>query len=157
MAKVRYDLQNVDRVVLPVVPVFNWSVGAYMDGFFNGLKEGKFLGTKCPGCGRTYLPPRMVCERCFEKIDDLFEVPSTGTLESYTLAKVSLADDGEFADLDEPKLIGMVKHDGADTCIVARIEGVPADEVKVGMRLKAVLDSSAENVLEILSHYVPEK
>jgi len=43
-------------------------------------------------------------------------------------------------------------HDGSDTCLVARLD---AGSASVGMRVKAVLDPSAENVLELLSCYRP--
>ncbi|MBU4301857.1 MAG: Zn-ribbon domain-containing OB-fold protein [Actinomycetia bacterium] len=148
-------LQNVDMVRIPAVPVFNWSVGNFMERFFDGLKGGKFMGVKCPDCGRVYLPPRMICERCFAKNDEWVELPPEGTVESFTLAQVKVGEDGELADLEAPVLIGMVKHEGADTCLVARIEGLDPEEASVGIRVTAVLDKSAESILDILSHYVP--
>ena len=148
-------LKNVDTVEIPAVPVFSWSVGNFMEGFFDGLKSGKFMGVKCPECGRVYLPPRMICERCFARNEEWVELPSKGTVKSFTVARVKVGEDGELVDLDAPELIGMVKHEGADTCIVARIEGLDTEEAGVGMQVTAVLDQSAENVLNVLSHYVP--
>jgi uncharacterized OB-fold protein len=49
----------------------------------------------------------------------------------------------------------MVKHDGADTCLVARVGDLDPDGAAVGMKVKAVLDDSREDILEVLSHYVP--
>lgn len=149
------SLRNVQRVTLEIAPSFNWSVGNFMERFFDGLKSGKFVGVKCPDCGRVYLPPRMVCERCFKKMEEWVELPDTGTLESFTIASVEVAEDGELQDLEAPRIIGMVKHDGADTCLVARLEGLKPEEVKVGMKVSAVLDHEAEGVLDLLSHYMP--
>ena len=149
------ELKNVEKVMVPITPDFNWSVGNYMERFFDGLKSGKFMGVKCPACGRVYLPPRMICESCFEKIEEWVELPDTGTLESFTLASVTVGRDGELRDLQEPRLIGMVKHEGADTCLVARLEELDPKKAKVGMKVKAVLKEAPKGVLDILSHYRP--
>lgn len=148
-------LKNVDTVEIPAVPVFSWSVGNFMERFFDGLKDGKIMGVNCPKCGRVYLPPRMICERCFAENEEWVELPLEGTVESFTIAHVKVGDDGELEDLEAPETIGMVKHKGADTCIVARIEGLDPVDASVGMRVTVVIDKSAENVLDVLSHYVP--
>lgn len=146
--------QNVDIVTIAAVPVFSWSVGNMMERFFEGLKAGKLVGAECKGCGRVSLPPRMVCERCFTVSDELVELPLTGRLESFTAASVELGADGDLHDVETPVLIGMVKHDGADTCLVARVEGLGPADAAAGSKVKAVLDTDAEDVLGILSHYV---
>ena len=141
--------------MVPITPDFNWSVGNYMEKFFDGLKGGKFMGVKCPACGRVYLPPRMICESCFKKTEEWVELPDTGTLVSFTLASVKVDRDGELRDLQEPQLVGMVKHDGADTCLVARLEEMDPQGVEVGMKVKAVLKEDPKGALDILSHYRP--
>lgn len=142
----------VPRASIPINPVFNWSVGNWMENFYNGMKEGKILGSKCPVCGRVFLPPRMVCERCFAKADAWVELPATGTVEAYTRASVKVAENGDLVDLEAPEIIAMVKHDGADTCIAARLDGA---EAEIGMRVEAVLNPGAENVLDLLAAYRP--
>lgn len=143
---------KVPRASIPFNPVFAWSVGNWMEHFFDGMKEGKLRASKCPDCGRVFLPPRMVCERCFAKAEEWVEVPDTGTVESFTEAHVKLADNGTLEDLGKAEIIAMVKHDGADTCVVGRLEGASAE---VGMRVKAVLDPAAENFLDLLAGYRP--
>ncbi len=143
---------RVPRASIPLDPVFSWSVGNWMEQFFDGMKEGKIIASRCPACGRVYLPPRMICERCFVKADEWVELLDTGTVQSFTEAHVKAGKGGELEDLESPEIIAMVLHDGADTCLVARLEGGSA---AVGMRVKAVLDPSAENVLDLLSCYRP--
>jgi len=146
------DLKNVVRVGLPLVPVFNWSVGNWMEQFFDGLKQRKVLASKCGACGRVYLPPRMICERCFVKTEEWVELPETGTVETYTQAHVRVGYDGNLEDLPEPEIIAMVKHDGADTCLAARVD---AASVNVGMRVKAVWNEAPEGVLDAIACYEP--
>lgn len=149
------SLKNVDVVQIPAAPVFGWSVGNYMERFFDGMREGRMMGVKCPECGRIYLPPRMICERCFAKNQEWVELPSRGTVESFTVAFVEVAEDGELADIDPPRVIAMVKHDGADTCIAAPVDGLEPEKAEVGMKVEAVLDPEAENALELLAGYRP--
>jgi len=142
----------VPRASIPINPVFNWSVGNWMENFYDGMKEGRLLGSKCPACGRVFLPPRMICERCFARAEEWVELPATGTVQACTKASVKVAENGDLVDLEAPEIIAMVKHDGADTCIAARLEG---DDASVGMRVEAVLDPDAENVLDLLAAYRP--
>ncbi len=142
----------VPRASIPLNPVFGWSVGNWMEHFFDGLKERRILGSRCPVCGRVFLPPRMVCERCFVKADEWVELPATGTVEACTEASVEVSEAGEMVDLEAPVAIAMVKHDGADTCVAARLEGA---SVPVGTRVEAVLDPEAEKAIDILAAYRP--
>jgi uncharacterized OB-fold protein len=140
----------VPRASIPINPVFNWSVGNWMEYFYDGMREGKIRGSKCPACGRVSLPPRMICERCFAKAEEWVELPLTGEVQACTRASVNVAENGDLVDLDSPEIIAMVKHDGADTCIAARIEGKDAS---VGMKVEAVIDTTADNVLDMLAAY----
>ena len=142
----------VPRASIPINPVFNWSVGNWMENFYDGMKEGKLLGSKCPACGRVFLPPRMICERCFARAEEWVELPATGTVQACTKASVKVAENGDLVDLEAPEIIAMVKHDGADTCIAARLEGADAS---VGMRVEAVINPDADNVLDLLAAYRP--
>ena len=87
------------------------------------MKEGKILASRCPTCGRVFLPPRMTCERCFVRADEWVELPDTRTVHSFTDAHVKVGKGGDLEDLESPEIIAMVMHDGADTCLVARLEG----------------------------------
>jgi hypothetical protein len=146
------DLQNVGRVGLPLAPAFNWSVGNWMEQFFDGLKERKIMASKCGLCGRVFLPPRMICERCFAKTEEWVEIPETGTVEAFTAAHVRVGPDGELADLPEPQLIALVKHDEADTLLVA---GLVAKNASAGMRVRVVWNETPSGALDAISCYEP--
>lgn len=145
-------LENVKRVMLPMVPVYNWSVGNWMEQFFEGLRKRKIMASKCSACGRVYLPPRMICERCFVKTEDWVELPETGSVETYTEAHVKVDADGNLEELTKPEIIAMVKHDNADTCLAARLD---AESAEVGMRVQVVWNDAPEGVLDAISCYRP--
>lgn len=124
---------------LPVQSLY--TVGIAGEKFFRALKdEGKFLGTKCPKCELIYVPPKIYCERCFERLEDYIEVADCGTLESFTCIHIGL--DGKT--LKEPIFVGLVRLDGASTCLVHKLGEVKVEELCFGMRVCAVLKPKAK-------------
>ncbi|MBD3196321.1 MAG: DNA-binding protein, partial [Candidatus Lokiarchaeota archaeon] len=50
---------------------YKHTAGHYVQTFLEGIgKEDKILGVKCPKCGKIYVPPKMVCFECFEKMEE---------------------------------------------------------------------------------------
>ena len=123
-----------------------------LEQFFEGLRNKKIIGSKCGACGRVYLPPRMICERCFAKTEDWVDLPETGSVETYTEAYVKVGYDGDLEELPRPEIIAMVKHDNADTCLAARLD---TERAEVGMRVQVVWNDAPEGVLDAISCYRP--
>lgn len=48
--------------------------------FYEGLKEGKLLGRKCPVCGHIEFPPYLACNACGSLETEWVELPHKGTL-----------------------------------------------------------------------------
>ncbi len=120
--------------------------------FFNELKNGRIMGTKCPRCKRVLVPPWSFCEQCFVALDEWVKVEETGTIETFTICYE------KFTGLpDPPYTIGGVKLEGADTSFVHFIGGVDLSDpeevlkkIKVGTRVKAVWREKREgNILDI--------
>jgi len=57
-----------------------YATGPVMGKFFQGLKNKKIFGNRCPVCGRIQLPPREVCAVCRVKVDEFVEVGPKGEL-----------------------------------------------------------------------------
>jgi uncharacterized OB-fold protein len=131
---------------------YNWSVGARMERFIRGLGERKLLGIRCPSCNRVFIPPRMICGKCFEQTEEWVEVGPEGTVEGYTVGYVSVDDDaGGLRSLSEPEVVALVKPDGADSSMVHRIGGAGPDEIEVSMRVKAVwADKTAGDLADLV-------
>ncbi len=137
---------------LPVESLY--TVGIAGEKFLRTLKEkGQFLGTKCDRCRQVYVPPKIYCERCLAKLDDWVKVGSCGTLESWTMVHVGL--DGQK--LKKPELVALVKLDGASTCIVHKLAGIPVEELHIGMRVCAVLKpkTKREGAITDILHFKP--
>ncbi len=111
----------------------------------------KIMGTKCPVCGKVYVPARSLCYVCFKPMDQWVEVSTEGTLMSYTLVYQS----EPSYPVKTPFAYGIIKLDGADTGFAHIIGEVNPTNLKIGMRVKAVFkDKRVGSILDI-SHFKP--
>jgi len=150
------DIEGIVELSLPMDAAFNWSVGAYMERFFSGFKHKKFLGIKCPDCGKVFVPPRMICEDCFAETEEWVELGDEGTVEGYTVGYVKVDEKaGGLADLDEPDIIALIKPEGADTCLIHRIAEAKPSDIEVSMRVRAVWAEEIRGELADLRYFKP--
>lgn len=116
------------------VPIrHRYTPGVAGEAFFKALKGGTFVGSRCDSCEYTYVPARLFCERCFDgPLDADVKVGPRGTVESFTVGDRGL--DGER--YDEPRILALVRLDGADTVLVHYL--VDTEELAVGERVEPV-------------------
>lgn len=130
---------------IPIESVY--TVGLAGERFFRDIKEeARLMGTYCPQCDLTYLPPRLYCQRCFDQLDEWVEVSTQGIVHTCTALYLGL--DGQ--PLDEPELLAFVQLDGADGGLVHRLGEVTLDEVDIGLRVEAVFKPPEEREGSIL-------
>jgi len=55
--------------------------------FWEGLKRGEVLGTKCKHCGTVYFPPQRDCPKCMVSDMEWFNVGKEGVLMTYSIVK----------------------------------------------------------------------
>ena len=79
--------------------------------------------------------------------------PDQRVVESFTVLHISL--DG--TPLDEPDVLALIQLDGADSVLVHRLGDVAVDELRIGMRVKAVLEPRRKRKGSILDirHFAP--
>lgn len=109
--------------------------GPALTPFLIGTKERKLYGRRCSECGKVYLPPRGVCSMCgAEFTDELVEVSDTGTVATFAIVNVNFAS----RQVDLPYVAAEVLLDGSDITTQFLLQGIPHDEVRMGMRVRAV-------------------
>jgi len=143
---------------LPIVVAnFNWSVGFQMERFLKALGNKKILSAKCPECGYTYVPARNRSGKCYARMDekDLVEISGKGILLSYTRAYVELDGKGNWIDLKEPKIIGAIKLDGADSTLFMPLGEVQFENLKIGMLVEPVWNSELKGSWKDIKYYKP--
>lgn len=133
------------------IPTYNvYTFGICGEKFFQELKKnGRLLGTRCPECEITYIPPRRYCERCFAHLQEWQEVPTWGRVFAYTLAYYDL--DGRR--LEEPDILALVRFDGVHGGLIHRLGEVGSSEVYKDMEVEALLKPEGQrqgSILDIL-------
>jgi len=130
-----------------VIMPYKYSVGSLASKFFIDLRDKKKItAAKCPKCGFVNFPPRSVCPKCFSKIEDLVELPATGTLVTFTQVHY----DSAVQAVKPPYAMGVIKMDGADTSMVHFLGDVDFKNLKAGMKLEPVFTEKRNaNILDI--------
>ena len=123
------------------------TAGAYVERFINEIgKNRRIMGVKCPKCGKIYVPPKMICVTCFEKIEDWVEVGSQGTITSFTIVTHSTP----VMPLKPPFTYALIRLDGADTDIVHVINESDPKKLEIGKRVEAVFkEKPRKRILDI--------
>ena len=121
---------------------FAWDTGIAISKYLDSLKDGILLGVHCSACNKTYIPPRTVCEWCFQPLDDFIPLQDTGTVNTYSLCYVTW----DVKRITEPEIPAVIEIDGASPMhgIMHMLGEVEPGEVKIGMRVKAVWKPAAD-------------
>jgi len=98
--------------------------------FYNGLKEGKLLATKCKKCGRLFFPPQKDCPSCLTSEMDWVELKKEGVLETLTVVFVKPPSFDHF----DPYTVAIARLDEG-VKVLAWLKGDPK-KVKPGQRVK---------------------
>ncbi len=106
--------------------------------FAEALESGKVFGTQCEKCGRTFFPPRPECPDCLEEEMAYVEIPTKGTLLTFTAIFVPPAHYGisppkmPFARVTQtPCPVGVVEV-GNGLRVMGWIPDVDLKDLKVG-------------------------
>ncbi len=132
-----------------------WSAGETGTIYLSSLKdEMKFLGTRCPSCGRVYHVPRRNCPDCFEECSEWVELAGTGELVTFTIVRKHLP---ELSPLSLPFGYGIIKLDRADTGFLHLISEFAEGELACGMRVEAVFAEDRTGDIRDVRYFRPVK
>jgi uncharacterized OB-fold protein len=132
----RPDAAGGDPVTVMTTPIrlsYTHTASADESRYLRALAEGRLLGQRCPVCRKVYVPPR-VCPADGVPTEQEAPVADTGTVTTFCVVNVPFA--GQR--LDPPYVVAQILLDGADIPIPHLILGLPADQVRMGMRVAAV-------------------
>ena len=147
------DAGPVTMVTTPVRLDYTYTAGPSAEIFLRGTQERKLLGRRCSECGKVYMPPRGVCSMCGAPFtDEIVEVAQTGTVTTFAVVNVNFAS----REIDLPYAAVEVLFDGANITSQFLIQGVTHDQVRMGMRVRAVWkDGDLEPTLSNITHVEP--
>jgi len=117
------------RGELPVANRYTYGLAA--EKFYRAIKDhGQILGTHCPMCNITFVPPSLYCERCFSELTEWIDVGIIGELHTFTLLYENL--DGGYE--ENPQAIGVIKI--GDGSLVHLLGEIYPEEIYIGMQVK---------------------
>ena len=107
--------------------------------FWDALKEGRFVTTKCSKCGNVAFPPQADCPKCMSNEFSWVELGKEATLVTFTYVQITPA---SFADND-PYIIAIGEFPDT-TKVLAWLEGVQPEKAKPGMKMRVEARTSKE-------------
>ena len=124
---------------------YEWSIGLYGSKFFQEIKQNRrFVGIRCNGCGKVYVPPRRVCGPCFQELTELVTLSDTGVITAFSVVNYPFIDPNTGAQRPIPYTYGYIKLDGADNIFSHIINETDLSKIKVGMKVRAIFKDTAE-------------
>jgi uncharacterized OB-fold protein len=144
---------SVTGIITPVVLDYTYAASPEESAFFRGLAEGRILGQRCPACQKVYVPPRPACPTDGVPTSEEIELGQTGTVTTFCVVNVPFL--GQK--ITPPYVSAYILLDGADIALQHLILDIPADEVRMGLRVKAVWKPREEwgTTIENISHFTP--
>jgi len=149
-AEFRGDSTAVDHAV---DARYAWDTGEAVGRFLQELHDGTIEGRRCDNCGRTLLPPRSFCERCFRETDDWVGVSDHGVVNTFSICHIRW----DMQPLDPPEIPAVIEFPGTSGGFLHKLGEVDPDDVHIGMGVEAVWKPEGERTGSILdiSHFRP--
>ena len=145
--------EPVTGIITPVSLDYVYAASPEESAFFRGLAEGRILGQRCPACEKVYVPPRSACPVDGVPTAEEVELSDSGTVTTFCIVNVPFL--GQK--IQPPYVSAYVLLDGADIALQHLILEIPAEEVRMGLRVKAVWKPREEwsTTIENISHFAP--
>ncbi len=133
-----------------------YTAGRAQEVFFSRIRDaGRFTGARCTKCGTVYLPARIFCERCFERIEgNWVNLPNRGLVETFTVCHETYDEQPK-----DPTIVAFIGMEGSDGGLMHWLSGVEPEDVYIGMPVKAVFKPKGKRKGGILDieHFVPTR
>ncbi len=146
--EVRYDYKGE----------YLFSYGETSKFFKEVLLNKKLYGTKCPTCGKVWMPPRKHCSDCYVETEWI-PLSGKGTVLSCTYCFYASIEEKEMETFEDiPFVLAVIKLDEADTCF---LHNVVAKErrlgiIKTGTRVRVAWKEKREGRVADF-YFVPEE
>ncbi|MDD5234149.1 MAG: Zn-ribbon domain-containing OB-fold protein [Syntrophales bacterium] len=133
---------------------YRYTLSSLSGRFLTEIKEKKkFLGVKCPECGRVYVPPRAVCGRCYARMNEMVQVSDEGEVVACAIVEFGFVDPSTGIERPVPYGTAFIRLDGADTALSHFLDCVDREKLKVGARVRAVFEEERTGSIMDIKHF----
>jgi len=145
--------EPVTTIETPIRLEYCYTAGLATSRFLRGVAEGRLLGQRCPRCRKVYIPPRGSCPTCGVPTEEEVELSDRGIVTTFCVVNVPFV--GHIIEM--PYVAASVLLDGADIAFQHLVQEIPADQVRMGMRVEAVWVPPPERgpTLESIRYFRP--
>ena len=144
--------EPIGMITSPVRLSYDHTVSPGEASYLLALAEGRLVGQRCPVCGKVYLPARGACPVDGVPTAGEVELPDTGIVTTFCVVNVPF----QGQTFPSPYVAASVLIDGADIPFQHLILGCPPEEVRMGMRVRAVWKPREEwDIGHNIDHFEP--
>lgn len=151
--KTEKPMELIEVPILVSIPQV-FSTGPTMGKFLAAFRdEKKILGNRCPVCGRTQIPPRIVCAVCDVEVHEWVELGPGGYLTSFDVVYIPTINPLTGKMREVPYSTGSVVLDHGDAALMHFLDETDPKKIKLFNRVEAVFRPDGErtgSVLDIL-------
>lgn len=134
-----HDVNKISQVKGSIPMEFHYTAGPGLDPFFQGLLDGKLIGSYCPDCKEIFLPSRLFCEKCFSEHVEKKEISNVGEIESFT----TVYEDRFGNKLKKGESLAMIRFPKVTGGLLHKLQ-IPTEKIKTGQKVKAIFLSPKE-------------
>jgi len=140
-------------VARPVRLDYTYTAGTASSRFLRAIMQRRLLGSRCPSCAKVYVPLRTSCPTCGVEMGEDVAVSDRGIVTTFCIVNIPFPGMA----VKPPFAAASVLLDGADIPIFHLIQEIPAEEVRMGLRVEAVWrpDDEMEPSMESIRHFRP--
>lgn len=147
------SLEPVRVITTPLRLEYEVVAGRATSRYLRALSQGRLIGQRCPSCAKVYMPPRGACPICGVPTEEEVPLPDTGTVTTFCVVNVP----SEALAIPIPYVAASIKLDGADTALFHIVSGIAVNEVRMGLRVRAVWKPREKwgPTSESIAHFAP--
>ncbi len=141
--------EPVRSIRTPIRLEYDFIPSAAAQEYLHAYAEKRILGNRSPIDGAVFVPPRGVDPRHGVEATEMVDLAHTGHVGNFCVTHLPIPG---RSDLPTPYVSAWIHLDGADIGFLGLVSGCDLDEVRIGMRVRAVwkpddeLGATAENV-----------
>jgi uncharacterized protein len=125
---------SITQIKTPVRLAYTITAGRHRSAFLRAVMEKKLIGGVCPETQKVYVPPVGSSPVSGLPTTTDVEIGQSGIVTTFCIVNIPF----EGQKLEPPYVAAAILLDGSDMPIFHLVGGVPADEVRMGTRVKAV-------------------
>jgi uncharacterized OB-fold protein len=123
----------------------HFATGPTMGRFLSEIRDNKkIMANKCPRCGRTQIPPRIVCAECHVECHEWVQLEPRGVITTFDVTYVPTINPLTGKMREVPYTTGSVLLDGGDATLMHFFDVTDPEKIHVGQRCEAVFRPDQE-------------